>query len=112
MIQILAAIDGVDPVAYAKTRNYLDGDVSRLSPYISRGVISTRFVMQRILAKGFHWKQIEKFIQELAWRDYWQQIWIVRGRDIDADLRSQQQPVAFTGLPRTDAGGEYRNYGH
>lgn len=29
-------IDQIDPVKYGKTRNYIDGDVTHLSPYISR----------------------------------------------------------------------------
>lgn len=29
-------IDQIDPVKYGKTRNYIDGDVTYLSPYISR----------------------------------------------------------------------------
>jgi deoxyribodipyrimidine photo-lyase len=37
---ILQRIDAIQPVQYAKTRNYLDGAITYLSPYISRGVIS------------------------------------------------------------------------
>ena len=39
---ILKKIDLIEPVKYARTRNFIDGSVSRLSPYISRGVISTK----------------------------------------------------------------------
>jgi len=66
MEDILERIDAIDPVTYAKTRNYIDGAVTHLSPYISRGVISTRFVLERVLSKGHDPKRIEKFIQELA----------------------------------------------
>ena len=41
---ILNAIDVIDPINYAKTRNFKNGKVTRLSPYISRGIISTRFI--------------------------------------------------------------------
>lgn len=51
--QILDLIDAIDPVAYAANRNYADGSVSRLSPYISRGVISTKFFLDRLLARGY-----------------------------------------------------------
>ncbi|MFT4595552.1 MAG: deoxyribodipyrimidine photo-lyase, partial [Psychroserpens sp.] len=67
---ILKQIDGVDPVAYGRSRNYRNGAVTRLSPYISRGVISTKQVMENMLGRGFSLPSIEKFIQELAWRDY------------------------------------------
>ena len=35
-------IEAIEPVSYSKNRNYIDGAVSKLSPYISRGVISTK----------------------------------------------------------------------
>lgn len=36
---VLAAIDAIDPVAYDRNRNYINGAVTKLSPYILRGVI-------------------------------------------------------------------------
>ena len=72
--QIIEAIDAIDPVAYGRTRNFIDGAVTRLSPYISRGVISTRMVMERTLQRGYRPAQIQKFLQELAWRDYFQRV--------------------------------------
>ncbi len=33
---IEARIDAIDPIRYSKSRNYLDGAVTYLSPYISR----------------------------------------------------------------------------
>lgn len=104
---ILGRIDSLDPVAYGRTRNYVDGAVSYLAPYISRGVISTRQVLERTLARGYSVNTIEKFVQELAWRDYWQQIWIAEGPEgIDQDLRRPQPGVrsdvaARAGMPRS-----------
>ena len=91
--EILERIDQIDPVKYGKTRNFHDGAITYLSPFISRGVISTQFVMEKILAKGYKPYQIEKFLQELAWRDYWQQIWISKGKDINTDLKRLQPKV-------------------
>ncbi len=39
MHAIMDRVDAIDPVSYPKTRNYVDGDVTLLSPYISRGVL-------------------------------------------------------------------------
>ncbi len=97
--EILDQVELIDPVAYGKTRNFIDGAVTRLSPYISRGVISTKYVLHRTLERGFHPAKIEKFIQELAWRDYWQQNWIAKGNDINRDLRRIQSPVSNHGMP-------------
>ena len=92
--EILQRIDRIDPVKYAKNRNYLNGAVSYLSPYISRGVISTKFVFTHLIERGFHAEVMEKFIQELAWRDYWQQVWISKKEAINSNLKNIQSPVA------------------
>jgi deoxyribodipyrimidine photo-lyase len=98
--EILQRVLYVSPVKYGATRNYVNGSVSYLSPYISRGVISTKFVLESLLNKGHSPYKIEKFIQELAWRDYWQQVWIEKGDSIDADLRSTQEAVTNTGFSK------------
>ncbi len=46
--EILQRIDRIDPVKYSSTRNYMNGAVSYLSPYISRGVISYKICFQSI----------------------------------------------------------------
>ena len=100
-IEILNRIRSIEPVKYGKTRNYINGAVSYLSPYISRGIISTKFIMNEVLQSGYNPAQIEKFIQELAWRDYWQQIWIAKGDDINRDLKNTQKPVSNNGIPKS-----------
>lgn len=95
---ILDRIATLDPVLYGSSRNYIDGAVSYLSPYISRGVISTKFVYQELLKRGFHPSPILKFIQELAWRDYWQQVWIAKGDAINQDLKTPQKPTVTNGI--------------
>ena len=71
---ILNKIDNIDPFKYGKTRNYVNGHVTYLSPYISRGVISTKQVLERVLANGAKISQIESFVKELFWRDYFQRV--------------------------------------
>jgi len=56
-------------------------------------------VMQEVIKRDLPWSQIEKLIQELAWRDYWQQIWVARGRDIDHDLKYVQEDVDNHSIP-------------
>lgn len=91
---ILERVESIDPIRYARTRNYVDGDVTYLSPHISRGVISTKYVLVRTLARGFEPRKIEKFIQELAWREFYQRTWQVKEEMFDSDLRHPQQGVA------------------
>lgn len=91
--EILQCIQAIDPVKYAATRNFTNGAVTKLSPYISRGVISGRQVLQAVLQKGYTHHQIIKLIQELAWREYFQRVWQHLGNDIWKDIKHPQQPV-------------------
>jgi deoxyribodipyrimidine photo-lyase len=91
---IIDHIEKINPISYSYTRNYIDGDVTRLSPYISRGIISTRQIAESVLKRGYKPHQIEKFLQELAWRDYFQQVWRALGEAIDEDIKNPQEQVA------------------
>ncbi|CAN5242787.1 hypothetical protein BH09BAC6_BH09BAC6_00380 [soil metagenome] len=99
---ILERIEQADPSAYGRTRNFIDGAVSYLSPYISRGVISIKQVRDSVLQKDLEPYQTECFIQELLWREYWQRVWQDVGDGLVADIRhpqpdvsNQQMPAAF-----------------
>ena len=97
---ILSRIESVEPDKYAKTRNYGDGAVTYLSPYISRGVISTKQVYEYTMSLDMPWYKVEKFVQELAWRDYWQLVWQDKGEGIHTDLKNEQTDVVSHGLPK------------
>jgi len=45
------------------------------------------------------WYKIEKLIQELAWRDYWQQVWIEKKEGIKQDLKNPQHPISNHQVP-------------
>jgi len=93
----------IDPVKYGFTRNHKDGAVTHLSPYISRGVMSTRQVYQHIKTLELPWYKEEKLIQELAWRDYWQQVWIAKKDAIRQDLKNVQTPISNYQIPQAIA---------
>jgi deoxyribodipyrimidine photo-lyase len=97
--EIRQRVRNINPLKYGSSRNYLDGSVTYLSPYISRGVISTKMVLSETLKKGYSPDKIEKFIQELAWRDYWQQVWIAKGKAINSNLKHEQLPISNTAIP-------------
>lgn len=67
-------LEHIDPVNYARSRNFGNGKITRLSPYITHGIIDLNDVRNFALSKCFKPEQITKFIQELAWRDFWQRI--------------------------------------
>ena len=64
----------VDPVAYGRTRNFGDGKITGLSPYIHHGILSLNDVRNHALSRCGEPVQITKFLQELAWRDFWQRL--------------------------------------
>lgn len=96
---ILERVNAIKPEVYGRTRNYVNGAVTYLSPYISRGVISTKFVLNSVLERGYDPKRIEKFIQELTWRDYWQRVWIARENEINNDIKNTQEGVFNNEMP-------------
>ncbi len=93
-------IRSIDPELYGKSRNYIDGAVTLLSPYIARGFISTKQVFDDILSQGRKPYLISKFVQELAWRDYFQQVWKTKRDNLAFDLKQPQPLVRHHQLPK------------
>lgn len=62
----------INPLGYGRTRNYHDGAVTKLSPYITHGILDLNTVRNHALTLVSEPVQIIKFIQELGWRDFWQ----------------------------------------
>ena len=90
---IIERMNQIDPIQYSKSRNFINGAVTYLSPYISRGIISVKQVMDIVLQKGFKTYQIEKLLQELAWREYYQRVWQHSNEDIWKDIKQPQPEV-------------------
>lgn len=94
---ILKKIEAINPVKYAHSRNYIDGQVNYLSPYISRGVISTKQVLASLQEKSYTSEQLEPLIQQLCWRDYFQRI--AQVKDINTEIKQVQEQVKNHAIP-------------
>lgn len=81
---LAAALREVDPRAYAATRNHLDGAVTRLSPYITHGMLDTAWLL-RWLRRRHGVPPTHKLASEVGWRAYFRHVWRWRG---DAIVRS------------------------
>ncbi len=79
------ALQKVDTANYGKTRNFLTGAVTRLSPYIRYGVLSLREIRDYVLEHVQHPDDATKLINELGWRDYWQRLYVNLGSGIWQD---------------------------
>ena len=94
---ILEKIELIDPIKYGRSRNYVDGAVTYLSPYISRGVISTKQVLESVLQKGYKLSQIYFFVRELCWRDYFQRVGQVK--DLNKEVKQRQNQILHYEIP-------------
>lgn len=91
------ALREIAPFAYGKTRNFLDGKVTKLSAYIRHGVLSLGEIREYVLKRVENPNDAHKLIQELAWRDYWQRLYVKLGNRI-----WQNQEEYKTGYLPTD----------
>lgn len=89
--EILTRIQQIKPSKYAFTRNFLDGEVTYLSPYLTHGVISLPQVRDSILAKT-SFAEAEKLIQELSWKEYFRRVWENLGEGIFEDIKHVEGP--------------------
>jgi deoxyribodipyrimidine photo-lyase len=86
-----ARVAAVRPHDYVRTRNALDGAVTRLSPYITHGFVTLPEVLaavrRRFAVEGRH-----KFVNELGWREYFHHVWRHEGERIFASLHPGPLP--------------------
>ena len=81
----LATLAAIHPQRYERSRNYLDGDVTRLSAYLRHGVLTLAEVRDHALQQVKEPRDAGKLINELAWRDYWQHLYRQLGEGIWQD---------------------------
>ncbi len=105
--QVLASIQ---PDRYGFNRNYLDGNVSRLSPYIRHGILTLKQAKELAFSKVKDQLHAAKFVTELAWRDYWQRLYQTIGKGVwenREDLKTGLPAGAYAEkLPEDIASGE------
>jgi deoxyribodipyrimidine photo-lyase len=96
---LLEQVNAYQPGKYNATRNYTNGAVTAWSPYISRGFLSPVIVMEQLRSKYTKQEWIG-FMQQMAWREYFQRVWQAKGDQIVQDLKSAQSNKLLQGLPR------------
>lgn len=90
----LAALNAAEPLEYERSRNFLSGKVTHLSPYLRHGVLTLAEVRDALLNSVPAVSQAAKLINELAWRDYWQRVYNRIGDAIWKDLESYKTGLA------------------
>jgi deoxyribodipyrimidine photo-lyase len=110
-VYALDKLADVDAVTYAKNRNFINGSVSKLSPYIRHGCITVKEIAASVTER--FGEQAEKYIEELTYYEFWRENWYRHGNRIFSDMEAPKVPLGdnpipafvkqgFTGLPCMD----------
>ena len=106
----LEALAKIRPESYQRTRNFLSGDVTRLSAYLRHGVLTLAEVRDYALQQARSPADAGKLINEFAWRDYWQRLYVELGEQIWQNQEPYKTGYRATDysdrLPREIASGE------
>jgi len=84
-------IQAIDPAAYARSRNALNGAVTGLSPYITHGFVSMSEVLHAVVMRHALPAQ-HLLVFELGWRAYFHHVWQHRGDAIFQSLHEGPLP--------------------
>ncbi|CEN55685.1 FAD-binding domain-containing protein [Candidatus Methylopumilus turicensis] len=94
----LKRLSNIKPERYEKSRNYLNGEVTYLSPYLRHGCISLAEAITFAQEKSTRGN--DKLLFEFAWRDYWRQIWYHAGDRIHSEMEAPKVELKRNSLPR------------
>lgn len=87
----------VDALNYSRNRNFINGAVTRISPYLRYGCITLKEAVEDIEHR--FGKQGQRLIAELAYRDFWRQNWYRRRNAIFSDLEPAKVALGNNELP-------------
>ena len=69
--ELKLCLDSIDPVAYEKTRNFTFGKITKLSKFITHGVVNSSWIINYLI-NNYDLNITHKLINEVAWREYFQ----------------------------------------
>ena len=109
--EALKRLNSMDAESYNRNRNFLNGSVTKLSPFFRHGCLTLKEAADN--AQSRFGPLSEKFVFELAWRDYWRHVWYKMGNDIFSDIEDPKVVLGnklmpdfirqgITGLPCMD----------
>lgn len=105
-------LNSIDALAYARNRDFLNGSVTHLSPYLRHGCLTLNEAFHSV--KNRFGLDAEKLLIELAWRDFWRLVWKAKGSAIYSEMEPPKVAIGYaplsdgvlqgkTGLPCMDA---------
>jgi deoxyribodipyrimidine photo-lyase len=87
----------VDAANYARNRNFINGAVTKLSPYLRHGCITLKEAVNTVYKQSG--KQSERLITELAYKDFWRQNWYRHGNAIYSEMEAPKVALGDKNLP-------------
>ena len=92
----ITKLHAIDGEAYGKNRNFLNGNVTHLSPYIRHGCIT---ITEAVTFVREHFGQrAEKLLFEFAWHEYWRLVWYEHKMNILQDMQAPKVELATNDL--------------
>lgn len=95
--EALKRLNSIDLKAYKRNHEFINGAVSKLSPYLRYGCITLRETADNLI-KRFG-VDAEPFIYALAHRDYWRRIWYKEANGIFNNLEEPKVPIQDKPMP-------------
>lgn len=96
--ELLDYLSTFNPKKYASSRNFINGQVSYLSPYLTHGVITLQECVEVILSK-YTIKDAEKFLMELIRKEFFMQVQMNYGNSFtDTPVREDKTWIAKSSL--------------
>ncbi|HSI43127.1 MAG TPA: FAD-binding domain-containing protein [Methylotenera sp.] len=89
-------LNSIDVATYSRNRNFLNGAVTHLSPYLRHGCLTLNETFASI--KKRFGADAEKLLFQLAWRDYWRQVWYANGDAIFSEMEPPKVAISHAAL--------------
>ena len=89
-----ARVIAIEAKKYASTRNFYDGAVTKVSPYVTHGFINLADIAADIEAR-YAAEDCEKLIMEFGWREFFQHVWRHVGDGILQDMKPGLPGVTY-----------------
>lgn len=92
-------LNSIDAESYARNRNFLNGSVTHLSPYLRHGCLTINETFAAI--KSQFGATAQHLLTQLAWRDFWRQVWFAQGNAIYSEMEPPKVALGYE--PLTEA---------
>jgi deoxyribodipyrimidine photo-lyase len=110
--EAIKRLNSINLDAYKRNRDFINGAVTKLSPYLRHGCLTLKETADSVTSR--FGRESERFVYELARRDYWRRVWYSEGNGIFNNLEEPKVPISdkpmpdyvrqmITGLPCMDA---------